>query len=179
MKLQVPSLLWGMASPCLPCLLRAPPRYPSPRVGGSTDGCVPQSTRVPLLSPFSPFWVPGEAPCCCTAPVPAALLPRTVTCGLAGACFGGRPQRRPRAQTSDLCWSEAACRGGGWRGAFRGVQPSEPACGGPGVGGWLHPGCFTPLWDLRWVWFRGPVPPELLAAITLFNVEQRQDEELA
>lgn len=62
MKLQVPLLLWGMALPCLPCFLRAPPCYPSPQVGGSTDGCVPQSTHVPFPFPLSPFWVPEEAP---------------------------------------------------------------------------------------------------------------------
>lgn len=82
----------------------------------------PKAPTCLFFSPLSPFWVPEEAPCCCTA--------ATVTRGLAGACFGGRPQRKPRAQSSALCSSEAACRGGGWRGAFWGVQPSEAACGG-------------------------------------------------
>lgn len=136
MKLQVPLLLWGMASPCLPCFLRAPPCYPSPQVGGSTDGCVPQSTRVPLPFPLFPFLGAWGGPVLLHSPC-ASSSAATVTCGLRTSLWGA------------------------------------------GVGGWLHPGCFTPLLDLRWVWFRGPVPPELLAAIALFNVEQRQDEELA
>lgn len=133
----------------------------------------PKAPTCLFFSPLSPFWVPEEAPCCCTA----ATVTRVASQGLAlGADCS--ESRGLRAQLCARLKLLAEVEAGEREGLSGGCSPRKQPVGA-GVGGWLHPGCFPPPWDLRWVWFRGPVPPELLAAIALFNVKQRQDEELA